>query len=269
MYRLLATDIDDTLLAPDGTLPGANRDALLALHDAGVGIVFCSGRADVSIRNIASSILPLADDEYLVSFNGARVVTAKSRHIVAKDYVPRDSVERIARFARDRGLYLQGYIDDDFLVERETERTPRYAAATQTSFRVVADLAAALPEGSPKLLIIGDHDDLARQRDRIVEIAGPVQMMFSKPHYLEIVAANVSKGSALTRLASALEVPLAEIVAVGDAPNDADMLRVAGMGAAVANARPEAREAARVVLDSEAKDGAMAEVARRFFATAG
>ena len=265
MYRLLATDIDDTLLAPDGSLPEANRAALRSLHQAGVGIVFCAGRADVSIRNIASSILALADDEYLVSFNGARIVTAATRRIVARDYVPPESVERIAGYVREHGLYLQGYVDDDFLVERETERTRPYAAATGTSYRVVPNLTDALPEGSPKLLIIGDHDELAGHRERMIEIAGSVEFMFSKPHYLEIVASGVNKGSALARLATELRIPLAEIVAVGDAPNDADMLRTAGMGVAVANARGEAKAAARVVLETEAKDGAMQEVVRRFF----
>lgn len=265
MYRLLATDIDDTLLALDGSLPESNRAALRRLHEAGVAIVFCSGRADISIRNIASSILPLADDEYLVSFNGARVVTADTRRVVARQYVPVSSVTRIAAYAREKGLYLQGYLGDEFVVEEKTEATDPYAQATKTTYRVVDELAAALPEGSPKLLIIGHHDALVSHRQRLLELDGDIQVVFSKPHYLEIVAAGVNKGSALTRLIAEIGVPLEETVAVGDAANDADMLRAAGLGVAVANARDEARAAAAVVLESHADDGVMEEVARRFF----
>ncbi|HUX22666.1 MAG TPA: HAD family hydrolase [Spirochaetia bacterium] len=265
MYRLLATDIDDTLLAPDGSLPERNRTSLRALHESGVAIVFCSGRADISIRKIAEAILTLADDEYIVSFNGARVVTAATRRIVTRHYVPPESVALIAEYAREYGIYLQGYLGDEFLVEHETDRTLPYSRATDTTFRVVENLTEAMPEGSPKLLMIGDHDSLAAHREHLVGLVGDVRMVFSKTNYLEIVDGGVDKGSALTRLAGELGIPIEETVAVGDAANDVEMLRAAGLGIAVGNARAEAREAAEVVLDSHSADGVMEEVARRFF----
>ncbi len=265
MYRLLATDIDDTLLATDGSLPEANRDALRKLHTAGIAIVFCSGRADASIRKVAARILEPADDEYLISFNGARVVTADTRRIVAHDYLPVDAVAQVVAYAREHGLHLQAYEGDDFLVERLSDRAEAYAAATDTSFRVVANLVEALPEGSPKLLLIGDHELLAAHRDELQRRGGDVNIMFSKPHYLEIVKAGVNKGSALLRLSEALGIPVNETVAVGDAANDIDMLRAAGVGVAVANAHTEARAAADVVLDTHADEGVMQEVVRRFF----
>ncbi|WP_455383137.1 Cof-type HAD-IIB family hydrolase [Salinispira pacifica] len=265
MYRLLATDIDDTLLAPDGSLPEINRTELLKLHASGVAIVFCSGRADASIRKVAQGILPPADDEYLIAFNGARVVTADTRRTVARQYLPTSVVESIRSYARANNLHLQAYEGDDFLVERVTDAARAYAKATSTSFRRVDDLAAALPVGSPKLLLIGEHELLASHRDAIQRAGGRVQVMFSKPHYLEIVAEGVNKGSALTRLAAELGIAIEETVAVGDAANDVDMLRAAGVGVAVANAHSEALSAADIVLETDATDGVMAEVARRFF----
>lgn len=265
MYRLLATDIDDTLLAPDGSLPEANRTALRAIHDAGIAIVFCSGRADASIRSIAAGILTLTDDMYLVSFNGARVVTADTRRVVTKHHVPAESTERISDYARRNGLYLQGYIDDDFLAERKTDITEAYARATGANYRIVENLAQLLPEGSPKLLFIGDNRQLARHAEIMRRADAAIDLMFSKPTYLEIVAAGVSKGEALERLATKLGLSLDEIVAVGDAPNDVSMLQSAGVGVAVANAKPEAKTAADLVLESSAAEGSMVEVARRLF----
>lgn len=265
MYRLLATDIDDTLLAADGSLPEANRVALRALYESGVAIIFCSGRADASIRSIAAGILPLADDEYIVSFNGARVVTADSRRVVSRDYVSRDSVARIAEYSRQNSLYLQGYVDDYFLAETETPETGRYADATGTGYRIVPELSAATPDGSPKLLLLGEHATLETHRPRLLELDPNIEAMFSKPSYLEIVAAGVSKGKALSALIGRLGLQVGETVAVGDAANDVSMLRAAGIGVAVANARPEARDAAGIVLSASAGEGAMMEVARRLF----
>jgi len=271
MLRLLATDIDDTLLAPDGSLPEANHRALERLHGAGVTIVFCSGRSDVSIRGIAAPILEPDDDEYYISFNGARVVTANTRRIVSRRYVTPAAIEAIVAYGHEHGLQLQGYVDDDFLVEHADETTERYAAATGTAYRVVDDMVAALPEGSPKMLFVGDHDALVPHRDALREVGAALPEadrftpMFSKPHYLEMVAAGVSKGDALERLAAQLSVPIGETIAVGDGDNDVDMIRAAGTGVAVASAHASAREAADVVLESGAAEGAMGEVARRFF----
>ncbi len=271
MARLLATDIDDTLLARDGTLPPGNREALVRLHEAGIVIVFCSGRSDLSIRTVASRILDPADDEYYIAFNGARVVTADTRTDVAHRSVSPAATARIVAYAREHGLHLQGYIGDEFLVERASPAADRYARDTGTDYRVVGDLAAALPDGSPKLLLIGDPDSLLSHRDALVSIGESLPddhrygTMFSKAHYLEIVAAGVNKGYALRRLAGILGIPIEETIAVGDGENDAEMLRAAGTGLAVASAHPAARDAADVVLDSAAEEAAIAEVAARFF----
>lgn len=271
MFRLLATDIDDTLLAPDGTLPEANHRALQRLHEAGVTVVFCSGRSDVSIRGIAAPVLEPADDEFYISFNGARVVTADTRRIVSRRYVTPRAIETIVAYAHEHGLQLQGYAGDEFIVERADETTERYARATNTGYRVVADMHAALPDGSPKMLFVGDHEKLVPHRDALRETGASLPEadrftpMFSKPHYLEMVAAGVSKGDALRRLAEQLGIPIEATLAVGDGDNDVDMIRAAGTGLAVASAHASAREAADVVLETSAAGGAMEEIARRFF----
>jgi Cof subfamily protein (haloacid dehalogenase superfamily) len=284
MYRLLATDIDDTLLAPDGSLPEANRTALRRLHETGVTIVFCSGRADASIQTIASPILEPADDEYYIAFNGARIVTALSRRVVSRRYLSPATIAPIVAYARKNGLHVQGYREDEFLVESDDGYTRMYAAATSTEPTVVPDLAAALPAGSPKLLIIGTHEELVPHRARLAALGGDdhdpapagaparagapserFSVMFSKPKYLEVVAEGVDKGDALRRLAATLEIPIEQTIAVGDGDNDVAMIRAAGLGLAVASAHESARAAADELLKTGAEDGAMAEIVDRYF----
>jgi Cof subfamily protein (haloacid dehalogenase superfamily) len=271
MYKLLATDIDDTLLAPDGSLPPENRDVLRRLHERGVTIVFCSGRADVSIQKIAKTILEPADDEYLISFNGARVVTARSRTIVSHDYVEPGAVARVVNYAQRHGLYLQGYQGDRFLAERETEESAAYARATQMEYEVVPDLVSALPEGSPKLLLIDDHDVLEQHTTPLYQLSqanvgnDQFETMFSKSRYLEIVRSSVNKGAALLKLARRLGVAINQVVALGDSANDVDMLEAAGLGVAVGSARAEAKRASDLILDRGAEDAALVELEERLF----
>lgn len=277
MFRLLATDIDDTLLAHDGSLPEVNREVLARLHERGIVIVFVSGRADSSIQRVASRILQPDDDEYYIGFNGARVVTAASRTIVERAYVDQASIRQITAYCASHDLHVQAYEDDSFLFARmpadsrryadQADAADRYAEATGQAFRIVSDLSDALPDGSPKLLIIADHEELVPHRSALEKLgAGRYTPMFSKPHFLEVVGAGVSKGAALRALASRLEIPIAETLAIGDGDNDAEMIAAAGLGVAVANAREKARAAATVILESDASSGAMAELERRFFA---
>ena len=269
MLQLLATDIDGTLLAPDGSLPTDNREQLRRLHQAGITIVFCSGRADVSVRGIASRILEPADDEYYIAFNGARTVTADTRSLISSRYVTPSALRKVVGYARDHGLYLQGYTGDLFLAEAKTEFTDMYAEATETTYRIVPDLAEALPAGSPKLLIVDTHETLLSHRDALAELGRSAgndgfSTMFSKPRYLEIIAAGVDKGDALLRLSAKLGIPRANTFAVGDGDNDVAMIHAAGTGIAVNGASRAAIAAADVVLESRAEDGVMREILERF-----
>ena len=268
MISLIALDIDDTLLAPDGSLPEQNRTVLGRLHRAGVAIVFSSGRADVSIRAVAAAIVEPDDRDYLISFNGARVVTADSRAVVYERLLAKQAVGRIVAWARERGLYLQAYAGDEFLVESATPATEAYARSTGMAFREVGPRGIAAV-GCPKLLLVGDHDLLERHRQALLELGDASRprfdAVFSKPHYLEIVRRGVDKGAALVALAARLGIPVERTMAIGDSANDAGMVRAAGVGVAVANAREELKAVADVVLDSSASDGIMAEVERRFF----
>lgn len=268
MYRLIATDIDDTILAPDGSLPDANRIALEHLHELGVVVVLSSGRATVSMRELSRKIVPMADDEYLISFNGARVTTLESDTVIHEKILSPDAVTRVMEYARPRGLLVLGYRESDFIVERDDKWIVDYASDTGMSYEVVPSLEQTIPDGSPKLLIIDAVDTVAEHRQGLSAVAENLYVVSpSKPRYLEIISPGVSKGDALLRLAAHLGIPAKETLAVGDSMNDMEMLAAAGLGVAVANARTELKAVADVVLNRTAAEGALEEVAQRFWGT--
>jgi hydroxymethylpyrimidine pyrophosphatase-like HAD family hydrolase len=293
MYRLLATDVDDTILAPDGSLPKINHDALLDLHHRGIVVVLSSGRPTISLRQMAYQIGDPDDTEYLISFNGARVTSAVSDTVVYERVLSREAVGRIMEYARAQDLFVQGYGAEDFLVEYDDPRAEAYAAAAKMTYRVVPNLVEALPTGSAKLLVIHPEEQIPPHQGALEELArepapggaagsapgnaaaaGSKAGVLTEPawvttrskkNYLEIVAPGVSKGTALRVLAEKLGIPIEETIAAGDSTNDREMLEAAGLGVAVANAREELKVVADLVLDRNAEEGSIAEIAERFF----
>lgn len=265
MYKLLASDIDDTLLTHEGGLPHATHAALQLLHEAGVAVVLSSGRATASMRPIAARIVEPADDEYLISFNGGRVVTALSDTVLFEHSIPSQVVEEIMKYARKESLHVQAYSHDGFLVEdnpgTSEEESRLYSEIAGLPFKRVSNLARALPDGSVKLLIIGEHEELRKHQERLRNAsAGRFSVMFSKPRYLEVVAKGVSKGHALEMLAGRLNIPLHQCIALGDSTNDIEMIQTAGLGVAVGNARQELKDIADHVLTRHASQSAILEL---------
>ncbi len=274
MYRLLATDVDDTLLALDGTLPAATQKTLQELYDRGITIVFSSGRATSSLRAVASRIIPPnnngSDNEYLISYNGGRVSTAGSNTIIFEQVLSQELIAEILTQTRAANLHVQAYRSEGFIVERRDSTQQKwidyYVSSTDMNWAYVDDIPSALPNGSIKLLIIGEHEKLCTLQKALAPIAqGKFDMFFSKPMYLEVVASGVNKGTALTMLARHINIPIENCIAFGDSNNDIEMLTTAGLGVAVANARDELKAIADHVLTRSADESALVELAEQYF----
>lgn len=266
MYKLLASDIDGTILDHGGVLPAANERAIRRLHDGGVPVVLSSGRATASMRQIAQRLGLVADDTYLISYNGAVLAPTQEAPPILVDGLDSAAVADLAAYANDAGLHIQGYTETGFVSNTANENARVYAAASMLEYDVTKDLAAALPDGSPKLLIIGQHEQLLEHQRHIETLAaGRWRTTFSNPSYLEIVGPKVSKGTALSHLAERLGIAMEEVVAVGDSLNDVEMIQAAGLGIAVQNALDEVKAHAQMITSRSVADGAIEEVVAHAF----
>ena len=114
------------------------------------------------------------------------------------------------------------------------------------------------------LLSRGEHDELVRRRDIIEEaMPGRFTILFSDPTFLEIMPKGVNKGIGLHRLGELFQVPVEQIMAVGDSPNDVDMLKEAGFAVAMDNASPAVKDVVDYVTAGNDDDG-VAKVIEKF-----
>jgi Cof subfamily protein (haloacid dehalogenase superfamily) len=255
--RLVATDLDGTLVRTDGSVSPATRDVLAELDRRGVPVVIVTARP---IRWM-DDLWPIVGRHGLVIVsNGAAVVE-----------VSRDSAHTV----RDvRGIEVEAGLA---LVEAVRAAAPEASFAVECVFGLVRDPsyveAERFPAGSPvgdladvwtepalKLLVKHDAPDPADFRERVFAAVGERAIAtWTLDGLVEISATGVTKATALARVAEELDVPAAHVVAFGDMPNDLPMLAWAGTSYAMANAHPDVRAAADHVAPANDDDG-VAEV---------
>ena len=265
MIRLIATDLDDTLLNARSDINPRVMDALHAAMAAGCGVALSSGR-------MLEARLPLAArlgvNAPMLLYNGALAYDHRTDETIFTDQIPFETALDVAEMCEDMGYYIQCYPGKNYYCNRVTEYTRRYAAnihvdAIPVGMPVSAWMKAH-PSGMQKLLLIDTPEGATRAQEAL-RLAFPRGASFlkSKPYFLEIAPEGVDKGKALLRLAAHLGLSRDEVMAFGDGENDAPMLAWAGHGYAMENACSQAKAAAAFLAPPNTQDG-VAQVIERY-----
>jgi len=254
-YRLLACDIDNTLVRfPDP--PSARvRAALRAAHEAGLIICLVTGRAFRRARPIAEM---LGLDTPIICNHGGSIRDPRTGVTIHRHVLPKGLAHEIVAWLQGQQVQLLVFDGDIVYHDARAENViPDFQIYTQGEASVfAADLLAALPDTVEIILSTSpDHDHLATIYERARARYGAItRVLFSHPYGLDILPKS-SKSQALSWLAEHLQIPQAQVVAVGDGANDADMLAWAGLGIALQNGDPEALSAADLIAPSFEQDG--------------
>ena len=259
--RLVATDLDGTIVRSDGTVSQRTLDAIAAVEAAGASFVMVTGRPVRWMADIAQRTGHLG---VAICANGALAYDLHTETVLRSHLLSGAAAGEVA-------AALRGAIPGiAFAVERlgsgfahEPAYVPRWDS---TDPRSQAPIEELLSDDVVKLLArheeLGSDELLAAARAAVP--SGATLTHSSSDGLLEISADGVSKASGLAAFAADLGVTASEVVAFGDMPNDLPMLAWAGHGVAVANAHPEVLAAADEVTASNDDDG-VAQVLARWF----
>ncbi len=263
-YALLCADLDGTLLTGRKTVSRRTREVLLRKQQEGLTVALASGRTVPGIMPAARALQLDAFGGYVLAFNGGRIVACSTGETVRSICIPDGAANELFRMARSRGCDLVTYSGAEVITNAMDNAWVRYEALCNgLSLRASADFSEFSGVPLNKCLMAGEPETIALLEGEATSAFGTHMDFYrSEPFFLECMPRGVDKGSSLAFLAGNLGVPIQATIAFGDGYNDLTMIARAGMGVAMANARPEVRAAADYVTGTNEEDGLALAVER-------
>jgi Cof subfamily protein (haloacid dehalogenase superfamily) len=252
-FKMLALDLDDTLLNADSRISEQNQIAIRRAAESGVLVTLATGRM---FRSALPYARELEIDLPLITYHGALIRTADQKQTLCHTPVPLPLAHEVASYCREHGYHVNAYIDDELFVDEENEFSSYYQNIAKIKVTAVGDLASFLSVPPTKLTVINREGLLPPLQNQLISRFGTeLAIVMSRPHFLEITDRLATKGQALKFLADMHHIHRDDVAAIGDSYNDIDMLLYAGTGVAVANAPDDVLAAADVVTASNLEHG--------------
>ncbi len=256
--KLIAIDMDGTLLLPDHTISPAVKNAIAAARERGVNVVLCTGRPFAGVENYLKELHMDRPNDYCITYNGALVQKAQDGSTVAQTALNYDDYRYLEQIAREVGSHFHA-------LDRHTLYTANRDISYYTvheSFIANIPLVFCEPENMDKngqylkVMMIDDPVILDKAIARIPdEVHERYTLLKSSPYFLEILDKRVNKGTGVKALAESLGIKQDEVMTLGDQENDIAMLEYAGMGVAMGNAIDKVKEVSDFVTKSNLEDG--------------
>lgn len=267
--KLIAIDLDGTLLNSEKRLSENNREALKLCIQKGIWIVPCTGR---TVDGIPTEIKEIPGIRYAITTNGAVIEDMKEKTAIDTRMLSCELALELLRFVDPYHVMYDPYIDRRGITEaRFYERLSDYSlsAQMQDMVRNTRDICPNIIEFVRQAnkpvekinLFFGDMEERAKLRAEL-EKRNDILVTSSIPNNLEINATDATKGDAIVRLASYLGIHEKHTMGIGDGENDFTMILKAGVGVAMKNGTKELLEAADYVTGTNDEDGVASAIRR-------
>lgn len=260
--RLIALDMDGTVLRTDKTVSERTMRALRSAAGRGIAVVPATGRIAKMVPEPVASVPGV---RYAITSNGAAVADLKEKSFLYTNLMSREASDRLLRMLEPCGLLVEAYCggisySDVHRMEMfQHYSVPQiiydYVMKSQIFVENLSEFIASREYRLEKVNVPYVPDSMQEPLREQVLSAGGYSVVSSSIDNLEVNKAGVSKGDGLARLCERLGISPSEVLACGDGDNDFEMIRFAGVGVAMENSIPALKEAADFVTDTNDRDG--------------
>lgn len=261
IYKLMAVDIDGTLINSKGILTEETRKAIIAGVERGLIFTISTGRPFQGVEYF-SRILNL--DFPYITYNGAMVIMGKSKEILYEQKLSSESAQRIIDLGKKFDTMTIIWTDNKLFVTELNERVQKYKQISGVEPIVINNFYELIREGVTKILWYDEIDKIEQYQAQVGKyLDGSVNFHTSRPMFLEFVDKKASKAIAMEKLGEHFGIRRSEMIAIGDGYNDLSMIEYAGLGVAMANSEDDIKEKADFITLSNDEDG-VAHVINKF-----
>jgi Cof subfamily protein (haloacid dehalogenase superfamily) len=260
-YKLIAVDMDGTLLNSDGKITEKTRDAIQRAIEKGVLFSICTGRPIQGVESF-NSLLNL--DSPFITYNGAMIVMGKSKEILFQQNLTAEAARKILNIGKEFGTTIVAWSMNKLYCYELSEKVHDYKQITKVEPILIENEEEIIQNGITKILWIDTPEKLDYYQKVLRDKLGDsVNYCTSRPMFLEFFHNKVSKAVAMEKLGEHFGIKREEMIAIGDGFNDLPMIEYAGLGVAMGNAPADIKAKAAYVTLSNDKDG-IAHVLEKF-----
>ncbi|UHA72648.1 Cof-type HAD-IIB family hydrolase [Paenibacillus sp. 481] len=260
-YRMVALDMDGTLLHDDHSLSARNAETIREIAARGVEIVLCTGRSP-------DSTLPYLEqlglEGTVITHNGASTVSSVGRELIHRYEMPHASLEPYIAYCREHDVLFD--VNTTFvLYVDQLDKLPEDALHMYKEFLITPQQFpgwGGMDDNPVKLTLGGQKEEMDKVEQDLNLWTHELQYVRSGDYFIDIMHPEATKGNALKQLAAQRGIPREQILAIGNYFNDVTMLQFAGMGIAMDNSPLEVKAAAQDVTLSNNDDGVHAALVK-------
>ena len=267
MYKLIACDLDETLIDDDTRINQRNRDAIAKATKMGVKFVPASGRGYNSVQNVLKEVgLYDKPNEYVISFNGGCITENKNNRVMKFQGLSWEMADKLYRMGKKYDVCVQVHTQDMLYVYNANEDELNYIK-TRYVYKIIDDDNLNFLKGKDIAKVLygkPDMDYLRKVHADLDDVVDDLDVSYSSNRYLEFNHKGVNKGAGLIWLANKLGIKPEETMALGDNFNDLSMLKAAGLGVGVANTNPDMKDQCDYITKADNNHGGVAEAIEKF-----
>ena len=260
MIKMVATDIDGTIVKWDTNITDRVKNSIKSLCNNGIKVVLVTGRMHCATTHIAE-ILGL--DTPIVSYQGGLIRTQAGETLYQQN-LSSDYAKKIIKWAQKNNIHINLYLDDKLYVEKDNDFVKKYTDGKFVSY-TVCPFANLKIENVNKILAI-DYNDADRVTGWVKELHNTFPDLYivkSTPYFCEIGNPHATKSAGVEFLAKMWGIKKEEILTIGDQDNDIELLKAGGTAVAMGNATEELKKYADFITDTVENDG-FAQVMDKF-----
>lgn len=253
-YKLIALDVDGTLLTDDHVLTPGTIETIRAIAEQGTEFVLCTGRAP---RSTIPYMRELGLEGYVICHNGAATVDVRTEEIVHEFALNPHGLEPYMEYCRKNNVHFDVNTTFALYVENAAGLTKEALDMYHKFLMEPEDMPgwADFSEPIVKFTVAGEMDQLDRVYSDWSQWTQGFNMLRSGDFFIDLMHKEASKGAALQKLAEKRGIPAENVMAIGNYYNDLTMLTYAGLGVAMDNSPLDVKAAANAVTASNNEEG--------------